>query len=105
MDRFAAAAFALLFLPIRGAAAQQSDSVQKSDSAKHMSDSAQKIASASPPRAKPLETVVVSATRTEQSLKSLAAQVVVLGEPAIAASIAQTVPDLLRTVPGFTTPD
>ena len=99
MHRFAAA-FTLLSLPIGGAAAQQ-----QSDSAQHVSDSAQKIASASPARAKPLETVVVSATRTEQSLKSLAAQVVVLGEPAIAASTAQTVPDLLRTVPGFTTRD
>ena len=49
---------------------------------------------------KPLEAVVVSATRTEQSLKSLPAHVVVLGAPAIAASAAQTVPDLLRSIPG-----
>jgi outer membrane cobalamin receptor len=54
---------------------------------------------------KPLEAVVVSATRTEQSLKSLPAHVVVLGAPAIAASAAQTVPDLLRSIPGFTTRD
>jgi iron complex outermembrane receptor protein len=100
LHRFAAAALTLLFLPIGGAAAQQ-----QSDSAQHKGDSAQKIHSASPPHAKPLETVVVSATRTEQSLNSLAAHVVVLGEPAIAASTAQTVPDLLRTVPGFTTRD
>ena len=54
---------------------------------------------------KPLDAVVVSATRTEQSLKSLPADVVVVGAPAIAASAAQTVPDLLRSIPGFTTRD
>ena len=55
--------------------------------------------------ARPLDAVVVSATRTEQSLKSLPNQVVVLGAPEIAASPAQTVPDLLRSIPGFTTRD
>ncbi|MDP9176526.1 MAG: TonB-dependent receptor [Gemmatimonadota bacterium] len=95
MHRFAAAALTMFFLPITGAAAQQ-----QSDSAQQKSDSAPP-----PPRARPLETVVVSATRTDQSLSSLAAQVVVLGEPDIAASTAQTVPDLLRIVPGFTTRD
>jgi outer membrane cobalamin receptor len=54
---------------------------------------------------RPLEAVVVTATRTEQSLKSLPAHVVVLGAPAIAASSAQSVPDLLRSIPGFTTRD
>lgn len=101
MHRTAAAALTLLFLPIAEATAQQ-----QSDPIQHKSDSVQqKRDSASTTRAKPLETVVVSATRTEQTLSSLAAQVVVLGEPAIAASTAQTVPDLLRTIPGFTTRD
>jgi outer membrane cobalamin receptor len=99
----------MFFLPIAGAAAQQqSDSArQKRDSAQQQSDSSKQKADSARPRlrAKPLETVVVSATRTEHSLNSLAAQVVVLGEPAITASTAQTVPDLLRTVPGFTTRD
>lgn len=79
-------AITLLVLPLAGMGAQE-----KTDSA--------------PPRARPLEAVVVSATRTEQSLRSLPLQVVVLGEPAIAVSTAQTVPDLLRTIPGFTTRD
>lgn len=52
-------------------------------------------------RTNPLGTVVVAATRTEQSLTSIPAQVVVLGAPAIAASPSQTVPDLLRSIPGF----
>lgn len=56
-------------------------------------------------RARPLDAVVVSATRTEQTLREIPAQVVVLGQPAIAASSGQTVIDLLRTVPGFTTRD
>lgn len=56
-------------------------------------------------RARQLDAVVVSATRTEQTLRSLPVQVVVLGQPAIAHSTAQTVPDLLRTIPGFTTRD
>ncbi len=100
MHRFAAAALIIVFLPRAGAAAQQpADAPQKTDSAQQKTDSASAL------RAKPLETVVVSATRTEQSLNSLAAQVVVLGKPAIAASTAQTVPDLLRTIPGFTTRD
>lgn len=90
MHRFAATALIIFFLPSADAAAQQrADSAQKTDSV----------------HAKPLETVVVSATRTEHSLNSLAADVVVLGEPAIAASTAQTVPDLLRIIPGFTTRD
>ena len=94
MIRFTAAAFIVGTLPLASAVAQQ-----QSDSAQEKSDSL------SAALAKPLETVVVSATRTEQTLNSLAAQVVVLGQPAIAASTAQTVPDLLRTIPGFTTRD
>lgn len=57
------------------------------------------------PRAKPLEAVVVSATRTEQTLRSIPAHVVVLDAPAVENSSAQTVIDLLRTIPGFTTRD
>ncbi|HEU4721821.1 MAG TPA: TonB-dependent receptor [Gemmatimonadaceae bacterium] len=53
----------------------------------------------------PLDAVVVSATRTEQSLKSLPTHVVVLDATRLTASSAQTVPDLLRSVPGFTTRD
>ena len=52
-----------------------------------------------------LDAVVVSATRTEQSLKSLPTHVVVLDATKLTASAAQTVPDLLRSVPGFTTRD
>ena len=55
--------------------------------------------------ATPLDAVVVSATRTEQSLKSLPTHVVVLDATSLTTSAAQTVPDLLRTVPGFTTRD
>ena len=52
-----------------------------------------------------LDAVVVSATRTEQSLKSLPSHVVVLDATNLTQSAAQTVPDLLRSVPGFTTRD
>ena len=52
-----------------------------------------------------LDAIVVSATRTEQALKSLPAHIVVVDGPAIQRSVAQTVPDLLRSVPGFTTRD
>jgi outer membrane cobalamin receptor len=55
--------------------------------------------------ARPLDAVVVSATRTEQALKSLPAHVVVLDATKLTSSAAQTVPDLLRSVPGFTTRD
>lgn len=48
---------------------------------------------------------MVSATRTEQALRSLPMHVTVIGTPAIAASPAQTVQDLLRRIPGFTTRD
>ncbi|MBL0169938.1 MAG: TonB-dependent receptor [Gemmatimonadaceae bacterium] len=54
-------------------------------------------------RASPLGAVVVSATRTEQSLKSLPTHVVVVGSQDVAASAAQSVPDLLRMIPGFAT--
>ncbi|HKP15742.1 MAG TPA: TonB-dependent receptor [Gemmatimonadaceae bacterium] len=56
-------------------------------------------------RATALDAVVVSATRTEQSLKSLPTHVVVLDATRIAESPAQGVPELLRSVPGFTTRD
>ena len=52
-----------------------------------------------------LDAVVVSATRTEQSLKTLPTHVVVLDATRLTASAAQTVPDLLRSIPGFTTRD
>jgi outer membrane cobalamin receptor len=55
--------------------------------------------------ARPLDAVVVSATRTEQSLKSLPTHVVVLDATKLTMSASQTVPDLLRSVPGFTTRD
>ena len=73
----------LLLAPLAGAAQEKTDSA----------------------RARQLDAVVVSATRTEQTLRSLPVQVVVLGQPEIASSTAQTVPDLLRTIPGFTTRD
>ena len=66
--------------------------------AQERSDSAQT-------RATSLDAVVVSATRTEQSQKSLPTHVVVLDATSLTSSAAQTVPDLLRSVPGFTTRD
>jgi outer membrane receptor protein involved in Fe transport len=56
-------------------------------------------------RATALDAVVVSATRTEQSLKSLPTHVVVLDATRIAESPAQGVPELLRSIPGFSTRD
>ena len=56
-------------------------------------------------RATSLDAVVVSATRTEQSVKSLPTHVVVLDATRIAESPAQGVPELLRSIPGFTTRD
>ena len=55
--------------------------------------------------ANPLDAVVVSATRSEQSLGNLPTPVRVLGAAAIANTPAATVTDLLRTIPGFTTRD
>lgn len=55
--------------------------------------------------ARPLGEVVISATRTSQAIRSLPAHVVVVGAPALATTTAQTVPDLLRSIPGFTTRD
>jgi len=66
---------------------------------------AQERTDSTPPRATSLDAVVVSATRTEQALKSLPMHVIVVGEVKITESAAQTVPDLLRSVPGFTTRD
>ena len=48
-----------------------------------------------------LDQVVVTATRTEQKLKDIPANVTVLTEEDIQQSAAQTVDDLLRQVPGF----
>jgi len=56
-------------------------------------------------RPKALGAIVISATRTEQEIRSLPTHVVVVGRPAIALSAAATVPDLLRKIPGFTTRD
>jgi outer membrane cobalamin receptor len=55
--------------------------------------------------ASPLAAVVVSATRSEQTLESLPTPVKVIGAPEIKATSASTVPDLLRNVPGFTLRD
>ena len=68
-------------------------------------DAQQQRADSTPPRTTSLDAVVVSATRTEQALKSLPMHVVILGETKLAETSAQTVPDLLRAVPGFTTRD
>ena len=54
-------------------------------------------------RAAALDAVVVSATRTEQSLNSLPTHVIVLDATRIAESPAQGVPELLRSIPGFST--
>ena len=66
---------------------------------------AQERADTTAPAPKPLDAVVVSATRTEQTLKSLPTHVVVLDATKLTSTAAQTVPDLLRSVPGFTTRD
>ena len=55
--------------------------------------------------ASPLEAVVVSATRSEQAVGNLPTPVRVVGTAAIASTPAGTVPDLLRSVPGFSTRD
>ena len=54
---------------------------------------------------KALGAVVISATRTEQEIRTLPSHVLVIDRPAIAAASAQTVPDLLRRIAGFTTRD
>ena len=56
-------------------------------------------------RTSALGAVVVSATRTDQSVSTLPSHVTVLGAPAITATPAQTVPDMLRKVAGFSTRD
>jgi outer membrane cobalamin receptor len=53
----------------------------------------------------PLAAVVISATRSEQKVESLPSPVTVIGEPAIRASASASVPDLLRSIPGFTLRD
>lgn len=50
---------------------------------------------------RPLDAIVVSATRSERTVESLPSPVTVIGTPEIKASSATTVPDLLRTIPGF----
>jgi outer membrane cobalamin receptor len=52
-----------------------------------------------------LGAVVISATRTAQSIKALPSHVVVVGRPQLAMTSAQTVPEMLRRIPGFTTRD
>jgi outer membrane cobalamin receptor len=51
--------------------------------------------------AKPLAAVVVSATRSEQTVESLPSPVTVIGKPEIKASSAVSVPDFLRSIPGL----
>ena len=87
-------AASLAFLPTALAAQERADSVQTATA---------RAGSAQPAAA--LDAVVISATRTEQSLKSLPTHVVVLDATNLTSSAAQTVPDLLRSVPGFTTRD
>jgi outer membrane cobalamin receptor len=53
----------------------------------------------------PLQEVVVSATRSEQRVESLPSPVYVIGAPAIRSTSSGSVPDLLRSVPGFTLRD
>jgi outer membrane cobalamin receptor len=62
-------------------------------------------AAADTTRPKPLGAVVISATRTEQTIRSVPLHVVVIEPKVIETSAAQTVPDLLRMVPGFNTRD
>lgn len=52
-----------------------------------------------------LDAVVVSATRTNQAIRDVPANVVVLGADIIATSAAKTVSDLLRIIPGYTMKD
>lgn len=66
---------------------------------------AQSTTDSIPAPPKPLGAVVISATRTEQTLRSLPMHVTVVGPREITASAAQTVQDFLRTIPGFTTRD
>lgn len=56
-------------------------------------------------RQRALGAMVVSATRTEQAIRTLPQHVTVLDATTIAQMPAQTAVDLLRTVPGFTTRD
>ena len=53
----------------------------------------------------PLQEVVVSATRSEQRVESLPSPVYVVGAAAIRSTPSGSVPDLLRSVPGFTLRD
>lgn len=66
---------------------------------------AAQAATADTTRPRALRTMVISATRTEQEIRSLPSHVLVISRPEIAAASAQTVPDLLRRIPGFTTRD
>ena len=61
--------------------------------------------SATAQRPKALNKVVISATRTEQEIRTLPSHVLVIDRPAIAAASAQTVQDLLRKIAGFNTRD
>ena len=53
----------------------------------------------------PLEGVVVTATRTGQAVRDMPALVTVVNRTMIESSAAQTLGDLLRTIPGFTMRD
>ena len=58
-----------------------------------------------PPAASPLAAIVVSATRSEQRVESLPSPVHVIGAAELKSTAASTVPDLLRSIPGFTLRD
>ncbi|HUQ18183.1 MAG TPA: TonB-dependent receptor [Gemmatimonadaceae bacterium] len=68
-----------------------------------ITDAQEKQDSATAPR--PLAAVVISATRSEQTVENLPSPVKVIGTPEIKASAATSVPDLLRSIPGFTLRD
>lgn len=58
-----------------------------------------------PGSAVPLDEVVVSVTRTGRSVRDVPASVTVLTQASVKSTAAQSVPDLLRHIPGFTMRD
>ncbi|MGE0554788.1 MAG: TonB-dependent receptor [Gemmatimonadales bacterium] len=66
---------------------------------------AQERDSTSAPRRTTLTDLTVTASRTDQTVRSVPANVVVLTRAATALSAAKAVPDLLRVLPGFGTRD
>src|SRR5262245_38695492 len=52
-----------------------------------------------------LDEITVTATRTDQAIRALPANVAVITKESSRLSAAQNVPDLLRVLPGFTTRD